>query len=125
MKDHFKDLITYAEKTLLIIVAIATLFAALLEIKNMFLNMNVTLAELLLLFIYSEILGMVAVFCKSNRIPISIPMYIAITALCRLIILKGNQSDPTNILIEAGAILLIAIAILVINYRPTNKLLDE
>ena len=125
MRDYFKDSIVYAEKTLLIIVAIATLFAALIEIKSMILNMNVSLAELLLLFIYSEILGMVAVFCKSNRIPISIPMFIAITALCRLIILKGNQADPANILIEAGAILLIAIAIVVINYRPTNKLLDE
>lgn len=125
MRDYFKDSIVYAEKTLLIIVAIATLFAALIEIKSMILNMNVSLAELLLLFIYSEILGMVAVFCKSNRIPISIPMFIAITALCRLIILKGNQADPANILIEAGAILLIAISIVVINYRPTNKLLDE
>lgn len=68
---------------------------------------------------------MVGVFCKSHRIPISIPMYIAITALCRLIILKGNGADPTNILIEAGAILLIALSILIINFRPTNKLIDE
>ena len=54
MRDYFKDSIVYAEKTLLIIVAIATLFAALIEIKSMILNMNVSLAELLLLFIYSE-----------------------------------------------------------------------
>jgi protein PsiE len=125
MKGQFKDPIMNVEKLLLIVVAIATCCAAIIEIKTMILEMHVTLADLLLLFIYSEILGMVAVFCKSQRIPISIPMFIAITALCRLIILKGDGSDPTNILIEAGAILLIALAILVINYRPTNKLLDE
>jgi protein PsiE len=125
MNITIKDSIIYAEKLVLIIVAIATLFAAYIEIHNMFLIKSVSLADLLLLFIYSEILGMVGVFCKSHRIPISIPMYIAITALCRLIILKGNGADPTNILIEAGAILLIASSILIINFRPTNKLIDE
>ena len=85
----------------------------------------VTLADLLLLFIYTEVLGMVGVFYKSSKIPITLPLFIAMTALSRLIILKGSGSDPTNILFEAGAILLIALACLVIRFRPNEKTWDD
>ena len=120
-KIKIEDIIFFAEKGLLVIVALATLFASLVEVKVMLDNGVVTLADLLLLFIYTEVLGMVGVFYKSSKIPITLPLFIAMTALSRLIILKGSGSDPTNILFEAGAILLIALACLVIRFRPNER----
>ena len=120
-----EKVIFLAEKGLLVIVALATLFAALVEVKVMLDNRMVTLADLLLLFIYTEVLGMVGAFYKSNKIPITLPLFIAMTALSRLIILKGSGSDPTNIVFEAGAILLIAVACLVIRFRPNEKTWDD
>ncbi|MBD34125.1 MAG: phosphate starvation-inducible protein PhoH [SAR116 cluster bacterium] len=122
---QIEKVIFLAEKGLLVIVALATLFAALVEVKVMLDNQMVTLADLLLLFIYTEVLGMVGAFYKSNKIPITLPLFIAMTALSRLIILKGSGSDPTNILFEAGAILLIAVACLVIRFRPNEKTWDD
>ena len=122
---QIEKVIFLAEKGLLVIVALATLFAALVEVKVMLDNRMVTLADLLLLFIYTEVLGIVGAFYKSNKIPITLPLFIAITALSRLIILKGSGSDPTNILFEAGAILLIAVACLVIRFRPNEKTWDD
>tara|TARA_B100000767_G_scaffold49497_1_gene44505 strand:+ start:93 stop:473 length:381 start_codon:yes stop_codon:yes gene_type:complete len=122
---QIEKVIFLAEKGLLVIVALATLFAALVEVKAMIDNHMVTLADLLLLFIYTEVLGMVGAFYKSNKIPITLPLFIAMTALSRLIILKGSGSDPTNILFEAGAILLIAVACLVIRFRPNEKTWDD
>ena len=124
-KIKIEDIIFFAEKGLLVIVALATLFASLVEVKVMVDNGVVTLADLLLLFIYTEVLGMVGVFYKSSKIPITLPLFIAMTALSRLIILKGSGSDPTNILLEAGAILLIALACLVIRFRPNEKTWDD
>ena len=121
IKIKIEDLIFFAEKGLLVIVALATLFASLVEVKVMVDNGVVTLADLLLLFIYTEVLGIVGVFYKSSKIPITLPLFIAMTALSRLIILKGSGSDPTNILFEAGAILLIALACLVIRFRPNER----
>ena len=110
--------IYFTEKGLLLLVAIATVFAALQEILEILNNKRVSLADLLLLFIYTEVLAMVGAFYRSSKIPILLPLFIAMTALSRLIILKGNGSEPTNLLFEAGAILLIAIACLVIRFRP-------
>ena len=120
-KIKIENIIFFAEKGLLVIVALATLFASLVEVKVMVDNGVVTLADLLLLFIYTEVLGMVGVFYKSSKIPITLPLFIAMTALSRLIILKGSGSDPTNILFEASAILLIALACLVIRFRPNER----
>ena len=124
-KIKIENLIFFAEKGLLVIVALATLFASLVEVKFMLKNGMVTLADLLLLFIYTEVLGLVGVFIKSSKIPITLPLFIAMTALSRLIILKGSGSDPANILFEAGAILLIALACLVIRFRPNEKTWDD
>ena len=115
---NINKVIYFTEKGLLLLVAIATVFAALQEIFEILNNKRVSLADLLLLFIYTEVLAMIGAFYRSSKIPILLPLFIAMTALSRLIILKGNGSEPTNLLFEAGAILLIAIACLVIRFRP-------
>jgi protein PsiE len=77
---------------------------------------SVALKDLLLMFIYAEVLGMLGAFYSSHRIPITIPLFIAMTALSRLIILQGKDGDPSILLYESGAILLIALACWVISH---------
>ena len=110
-------IIKVVERTLLIIIGAATVFATAQEIYGLILVRKVELADLLLLFIYTEVLGMVGVFYKSRRIPITLPLFIAITALSRMIILQGKGSDPQNLMYESGAILLLALSCLIIRQR--------
>ena len=81
---------------------------------------KVQLADLLLLFIYTEVLGMIGIFYVSNKIPITLPLFIAMTAIARLIILQGKGMDPIILLYEAGAILIIALACSAIRFKPLN-----
>ena len=113
-------LIKYIEKTLLAIIAVLTIIATFQEILNIYNIGKVNLADLLLLFIYTEVLGMIGVFYTSNRIPITLPLFIAMTAIARLIILQGKGMEASTLLYEAGAILIIAIACLAVRYRPNR-----
>ena len=109
------------EKVMLGVIAVLTLIATVQEIMKIYSVWSVTLPDLLLLFIYTEVLGMIGVFYTSHKIPITLPLFIAMTALSRLIILQGKDMDPSALVFEAGAILLIAIACLIIRYRPQNQ----
>ena len=101
----------------LVIILAATVIAFGIEIYQMIAVQKVTLADLLLLFLYLEVLAMVRVFWESQSIQITLPLFIAITALSRFIILQGKSINPEVLLYEAGAIVLIAIAILVLRFR--------
>ena len=117
--DWYK-LITMMEKTLLVIIAFLTTYAVIFEILSVVSTRAVTLTDLLLLFIYAEVLGMVAAFYKFRKIPITVPIFIAITALCRLIILQGKGINTIDLLYESGAILLLAFAALIIRWNLLN-----
>ena len=101
----------------LVIILIATIIAFGIEVYQMISIQKVTLADLLLHFLYLEVLAMVRVFWESQSIQITLPLFIAITALSRFIILQGKSINPEVLLYEAGAIVLIAIAILVLRFR--------
>ena len=107
---------------LLIIILLSTVIAVGIEIKNMFLNQSVTLADLLLMFLYLEVLAMVRVFWDQQSISITLPLLIAITALARFIILQGKEMDPSASVYEAIAIVLIASAIVILRLRHSEKL---
>ena len=107
---------------LMVIILISTVIAVGIEIKKMFLIQSVTLADLLLMFLYLEVLAMVRVFWNQQSISITLPLLIAITALARFIILQGKEMDPTALVYEAVAILLIAGAIVVLRLRHSDKL---
>ena len=107
---------------LMCIILVSTVIAVGIEIKNMFTNQLVTLADLLLMFLYLEVLAMVRVFWNQQSISITLPLLIAITALARFIILQGKEMDPTALVSEAVAILLIAGAIVVLRLRHSDKL---
>ena len=103
-------------------ILIATALAFLIEVNNMYIRQTVDLADLLLLFIYIEVIGMIRLFWESKSIRITYPLLIAITALARFIILQGKGVDPINLIYEASAILLIAIAILFLKMRKSKLL---
>ena len=119
--DIAANIIKFIEKSLLTIIALLTIVATVQEIIKIYDSGTINLADLLLLFIYTEVLGMIGVFYTSNRIPITLPLFIAMTAISRLIILQGKGMDASTLLYEAGAILIIALACLAVRYRPSSS----
>lgn len=113
--------ITAAEKGILILIAFFTIFSVGIEMYAVIKNGKIALTDLLLMFIYAEVLGMVAAFYKYNKIPITIPIFIAITALCRLIILQGKGISTIDLIYESGAVLLLAISAIIIKKAMSNK----
>ena len=107
---------------LMVIILISTVIAVGIEIKTMYINQSVTLADLLLMFLYLEVLAMVRVFWSQQSISITLPLLIAITALSRFIILQGKEMDPSGLVYEAVAIALIASAIVILRLRHSDKL---
>ena len=111
--------IQHVESFFLIVIAVLTAVGALKEVYLIFEKRDVGLQDLLLMFLYVEVLGMVAIYLDSKQIPITLPIFIAITALARIAILQKEQ-DPIHIIYEAGAILMLAIAAFVVNLRPEH-----
>lgn len=114
-----------AEDIGLFVIAISTVIAMSFEIGSMFIAMKVTLADLLLLFIYLEVLAMVGIYLKSGKLPVRMPLYIAIVALARYMILDMKNLDTLRMLGLAGAVLILAISILVIRYGHTKYPYDN
>ena len=117
MKDTVGNFVSFVEKVVILIILVSTITAIIFEILKMINAQYVELADLLLLFIYVEVIGMVRVYMISNRVRMTYPLFIAITALSRLIILQGKDSNPELLLYEAGAIVLVAIAVVILRLR--------
>jgi protein PsiE len=118
---NIKRLIEITEKIFLVLIAGFTIAAMFQEVMRLVDHHQIELKDLLLMFIYAEVLGMLAAFYSSSKIPITIPLFIAMTALSRLIILQGKEGDPSILLYESGAILMIAIACWIISrLRPED-----
>ncbi len=117
-----KNIIKNLQLGLLIIILISTIIAVFVEIINMYETKSVSLADLLLMFLYLEVMAMVRVFWEEQSIRITLPLLIAITALSRFIIMQGKEMDPSALVYQSGAILLIAIAIVVMRLRHSSKL---
>jgi protein PsiE len=105
------------EKTILVFIALFTIYGVGQEMYLVVRNGAVSLTDLLLMFIYAEVLGMVASFYKSRKIPITIPIFIAITALCRLIILQGKGISTIDLIYESGAVLLLSLSALIVRWN--------
>jgi len=110
------------ERVLLILVALMTMGGAATEIIGIYQTRSITLADILQMFLYTEVIGMVSVFYTGKGATFIYPIFIAITALARLIVLQSKEMAPENIVFEASAILLLALAAVVITRvgRPTE-----
>lgn len=107
-------LFEYLEDVILASIAIMTLGAVAFELISIYERGVIELADLLLMFIYAEVFGMVAIYFRSHVLPVIYPLFIGITALARLIVLQGKESEPEQLIFEAGAILLLSVAALLL-----------
>ena len=117
-----------SEKLLLAIIGISTCIASAIYLYEMLIEQRIDLADLFILFIYAEILAMVGAFYSTNRIPVTLPIIVAITALCRLIIMQTKDMDGMMVMWEAGAILVLAVAAYVMSLKDKlslEKLKDD
>ncbi len=108
-----------------IVVLVSTIIAFFLEMKEMYNNKDITLADLLLMFIYIEVIGLVRSYWETQSVRITYPLIIAITALARFIILQDKESDPANLIYISLAILIVAIATVIIRFRNSKYLKIE
>ena len=108
--------------TAVLFVLVSTIIAFLLEVSEMYENRNIELADLLLMFIYIEVIGLVKSYWETRSVRITYPLVIAITALARFIILQDKDSDPSNLIYISIAILIVAIATVVIRFRNSKYL---
>ena len=118
-------MVTFFRKLQLVfasVILVATSIAFILEIAHMVEIRDVNLPDLLLLFIYLEVIGMVTSYWRTQTIRLTYPLFIAITALSRLIILQKKDIDPSTLVYEAGAILLLAVAIVILKFRRSKFL---
>ena len=111
--------------TAVLIVLASTVIAFFLEITEMYMNRDITLADLLLMFIYIEVIGLVRSYWETRAVRITYPLVIAITALARFIILQDKESDPSNLIYISVAILIVAIATVIIRFRNSKYLTIE
>ena len=108
--------------TAVLFVLVSTIIAFFLEVKEMYDNKNIELADLLLMFIYIEVIGLVKSYWETRSVRITYPLVIAITALARFIILQDKESDPSNLIYISIAILIVSIATVVIRFRNSKYL---
>ena len=104
----------YLEDLILSIIAVMTIGAVGFELYAILERGSIELADLLLMFIYAEVLGMVAIYFRSHVLPVIYPLFNGITALARLIVLQGKDSAPEQLVFEAGSILLLSLAALLL-----------
>lgn len=115
-KGFSHKVLVLAEDLGLLVIAFLTVIAMANEVWSMIEVMNVTLGDLLLLFIYLEVLAMVGLYLKSGKLPVRMPLYIVIVALARYMILDMKNLDTLRMLGLSGAMLIIAVTIFIIRY---------
>ena len=108
--------------TAVLFVLVSTIIAFLLEIREMYENQNIELADLLLMFIYIEVIGLVKSYWETRSVRITYPLVIAITALARFIILQDKDSASINLIYQGAAILLLALSVFFLTLRYSKKL---
>ena len=120
--NFVQKFIWLSERSILLLIALATIYATASEIVRIIEVEVVNLSDLFLLFIYAEVLGMVATFYSNNRIPVTLPLIIAMTALTRMIILQTKDLNAVNIIYEATGILILAISAYIMTLKDKISL---
>jgi protein PsiE len=113
---YAQSVLAFVENIGLMVIGLATIVAGYQEVMVMIGNAKVTLADLLLMFLYLEVLTMVGLYYNSGKLPVRFPLYIAMVALARYLILDIKDLDVWRMLAVSGSVLLIALAVLLIRY---------
>ena len=113
-------LLSFVENIGLLVIAVATVIAMFGEVMSMIRAQNVTLADLLLMFLYMEVLAMVGLHYSTGKMPVRFPLYIGMIALARYLILDMKEMEDWRMLAVAGAILLLTVAVFLIRFGHVN-----
>lgn len=116
LRKFFSSGLDLVEYLGLLVIAFATTIAMYQEAMVMVHAQRVTLADLLLMFLYLEVLAMIGQYFKSGQLPVRFPMYIAMVALARYLILDLKEMTEWRMLAVAAAIFLLTVGVLVIRY---------
>jgi len=119
-KLHWTTVIT--ERAIIALIGVCTVIAIGDYMYGMWIAQSVVLADLFMLFIFAEVVAMIGAFYNTERIPVTLPIIIAITALCRLIVLHSKEMESMDLLGEAGAILILAGAAYVMSLKDKLSL---
>lgn len=111
-----QEAIKYVEQLVLVVIGMATVYATFDEIYKMWVTSKVGVGDLLLLFLYLEVLSMVKQYLGSGKLPVRYPLYIGIVALARYLVLEVKTLTPEHILAVATAVLIIALAVLAVRF---------
>ena len=114
IQEFNQKLLSLVEHIGLLVIAIATVIAMASEITAMALARQVTLADLLLLFLYLEVLAMVGAYYRSGKLPVRFPLYISMVALARYLVLDIKGMDDWRMLAITASILLLTLSVLVV-----------
>jgi len=117
---HWTTLVS--EKLIIAVIGVCTLIAVAQYGLDMWNTKTVLLSDLFMLFIFAEVIAMIGAFYSTERIPVTLPIIIAITALCRLIVLHSKEMDALNVVGESGAILILAGAAYVMSLKDKLSL---
>ena len=116
IRRHGMRMATLVEDAGLTIILLATIVAGGIEIRHMWVQQTVLLTDLLLMFIYAETVAMVKVYWDSGKLPVRMPLYIAIVAIARYMIIDVKDMEALRVIAIASSILLIAVAVLVVRW---------
>jgi protein PsiE len=116
IKEFNQSVISLVENIGLLVIGIATVFAMAAETLTMIDAKQVLLTDLLLLFLYLEVLAMVGLYYQSGKLPVRFPLYIGMVALARYLILDMKSMDDWRMLAVTGSILLLTVAVFLIRY---------
>lgn len=119
MKNGMRAL-RWVESLGLIVIAVATVIAGIQEVGVMIEHRTVRLADLLLLFIYLEVLTMVGLYLQSGQLPVRMPLYIGMVALARYLVLDMKEMDVWRMVGVSASVLVLALAVLVVRYGHTR-----
>jgi protein PsiE len=111
-----KRVLSGVENLGLLIIGIATIIAGAQEVSLMISHRTVQLADLLLLFIYLEVLTMVGLYLESGQLPVRMPLYIGMVALARYLVLDMKEMDAWHMVGVSASVLVLALAVLVVRY---------
>lgn len=125
-RKQVSTIISVIERAVIIVIIALTIIAVLFEIAAIWEQRSVTIADILLLFLYTEVLSMAGAFYASRQIPTVYPLLIAITALSRLIVLQSKEMEPSAIVYEASAIVILSVAVaLLYRFGGQRRLEDD
>jgi protein PsiE len=122
-EKHFKrledlgDILVEAFHLLgLFLIGACIIWATWIEIIVIFEHAGPSIKDILLLFIYLELGAMVGIYFKTKRLPVRFLIYIAITALTRVLAIDAKEMEDLRILTVTGAILLLSLSVLVVRF---------